>query len=89
MDHFVPMERLPEGFVFPADMKERFGFDAEHRRLWYRGFMSKTDFDRLSRLSEDWAYRRQLEELFRLCEPDIPPVGGFRRLFASMLGLSF
>jgi hypothetical protein len=88
MDHFVPMEKVPEGFVFPADMKDRFWFDAEHRRLVHRGFMSKTDFDRLSRLSDDWGYRRSLEELFRLCGPEEPSASGFRRLVASILGLS-
>ena len=27
--------------------------------------MSKTDFDRLCQLSNDWTFRRTLEELFR------------------------
>jgi hypothetical protein len=65
MDRFVTVDRLPQGFVIPRDMKERVSYDAEGRRLVCHGYMSKTDFDRLSQLTRDWAFRRKLEELFQ------------------------
>ena len=43
--------------------------------------MSKADFDRLSRLHDDWGYRRALEDLFRICTLD-PPGGSPNRLAA-------
>jgi hypothetical protein len=87
MDHFVKLDRLPDGFRVPPDMKDRLCFDDKNHRLVHHGFMSKADFDRLSRLSDDWSYRRQLEELFRLCGPDDLRPRGFRRLIASLIGI--
>ena len=50
--------------------------------------MSKGDFDRLCRLSDDWGYRRPLEELFRQCTPeDGDPTGGLRRWLSLFTGL--
>ena len=87
MDRFVKLDRLPDGLQFPPDLKDRIRYDAESRRLVHRGFMSKADFDRLSRLSDDWGYRRQLEELFRLCGPEEPRPRGLRRLVSAVTGL--
>ena len=87
MDHFVPMERLPAGLEFPPDLRQRIHHDAERRRLVYRGFMSKIEFDRLCQLSDDWSYRRSLEDLFRLCTPeDETRPRGLRRLIAAVAG---
>jgi hypothetical protein len=72
MDHFVKMDRLPDGLKFPQELKDRIHFDPIARRLTFRGYMSKTDFDRLSKISTDWSFRRSLEELFRLSIPDEP-----------------
>jgi hypothetical protein len=66
MDHFVKLDRMPECLEFPADLKERIHFEPETRKLVFRGYMSKSDFDRLSQLTTDWNFRRKLEELFRL-----------------------
>jgi hypothetical protein len=65
MDHFVTVERLPDGLIFPDEFHDRIWFDAQGKKLWFRGYMSKTDFDRLSETTRDWAFRRKLEELFR------------------------
>jgi hypothetical protein len=73
MDHFVKLDKLPDGFEFPGEMKERIHFDAEAHKLVFRGYMSKAEFDRLSQLTRDWKFRRTLEELFCLCVPDDPP----------------
>ena len=84
MEHSVPMERLPAGVTFPPSLAGRIHFDAERKRLAFRGFMSKSDFDALCTLSNDWGYLRPLEDLFRLCVPeDEPRPGGFRRLVAA------
>ena len=66
MDHFVKLDRLPDGLDIPSDLKERIYFDAAGHRLVCRGYMSKGDFDRLSQLTKDWGFRRTLEDLFRV-----------------------
>ncbi len=73
MDHFVKLDRLPEGFAFPVDLEDRFHFDAQDHTLSFRGYMSKADFDRVSQLTSDWKFRRTLEDLFRLCVPEEAP----------------
>ena len=84
MDRFVRLDRLPKGLRFPPDLKERIWFDDNEKRLVYRGFMSKVDFDRLCKLSDDWGYRRPLEELFRLSvEPERKP-NILRRVASSL-----
>ncbi len=88
MDHFVKLDKLPDGYQFPPDLQERIYFDADARKLVFRGYMSKSEFDRLSALTRDWGFRRSLEELFRLSIPEIDPqmVGG-RRLLGSFTKL--
>ena len=84
MEHFVMMPTAPAGLQFPADLADRIRHDPAAGRLIFRGFMSKADFDRLCRLSDDWSYRRPLEALFQLCTPDEP-----RRPLLSRLGSIF
>jgi hypothetical protein len=87
MERFVHMEKLPADLAFPAEYRDRIHFDAATRRLVYRGFMSKSDFDLLCRLSDDWSYRRPLEELFRQCIPEVvSKPRGVRGLLSSLLG---
>lgn len=66
MEHSVRLDRLPEEFEIPASIANRFRYDDAGRRLVFQGFMSKGDFDRLYLISNDWSYRRALEELFRV-----------------------
>jgi hypothetical protein len=85
MDHFVVLEQLPAGLQFPAEYGDRITYDPEARRLYHRGFMCKGDFDRLWLLSEDWSYRRSLENLFRLCTDEGPArPRGFRRWISPL-----
>lgn len=70
MEHSVTMRRRPEGWLFPEDLSGKIRYDEAKQRLCYNGFMSKSEFDRLCLLSDDWSYRRPLEDLFRLCTPD-------------------
>ena len=78
MDHFVKLDRLPDGYEFPADLKDRILFDAAAHKLVFRGYMSKADFDRLCQPTRDWGFRRALEDLFRECVPEVesPSPGG-------------
>jgi hypothetical protein len=87
MDHSVRIDRLPDGLVFPPDLLDRVSFDEARQTLSFRGFMSKADFDRLSRLSENWGYRRSLEELFRLCslESEVSPSNRLASVFARLI----
>jgi hypothetical protein len=84
MDHFVSLDRLPEGFEFPADFKDRIGFDPQAKRLFFRGYMSKTEFDHLSQLTRDWSFRRKLEELFQLSIYENEPRKGGGHGFLSL-----
>jgi hypothetical protein len=85
VEHFVKLDKLPEGLEFPANMKDRLYFDANAHKLIFRGYMSKAEFDQLSQLTTDWSFRRTLEDLFRLCVPEPEPVpGGWRRVLATM-----
>jgi hypothetical protein len=88
VDHFVKLDRLPEGVEFPPPFKDRIQFDPVARKLVFHGYMSKTDFDRLCQLSNDWAFRRTLEDLFRLAIPEVEgrPTG-VRRLLAAVARL--
>lgn len=70
MDHFVKLDMLPEGYEFPSQVADRIHFDPVAHKLVFRGYMSKTDFDRLSQLTNDWNFRGTLEELFRMCTPE-------------------
>ncbi|QDV38898.1 hypothetical protein [Tautonia plasticadhaerens] len=89
MEHGVPLDRLPAGLHFPPEFEGRIRYDADRRRLAFLGFMSRADFDTLSRLSPDWPYRRAVEELFRSgTADDAPPRWGLRRLLASVSGMS-
>jgi hypothetical protein len=83
VDHFINLDRLPDGLEFPPELKDRIQFDPAARKLIFHGYMSKTDFDRLSKVSNDWSFRRRLEELFRLCIPEEPPRRGVGRLLAA------
>jgi hypothetical protein len=87
MERFVRIQKLPEGASFPADLLDRISYDPDRQTLSFRGFMSKADFDRLSRLSEDWGYRRSLEELFRLCsiESQTLPNHRLSSIFARLI----
>jgi len=88
VDHFVKLDRLPDGFEFPPQMRDRIHFDAEAHKLVFRGYMSKADFDRLSELTNDWKFRRTLEELFRLCVPEHEPTpNGLRRFLVAVSNL--
>ena len=85
MDHFVTLERLPEELEFPADLKDRIRLDAQSKRLYFRGYMSKTDFDRICMLTKDWSFRRKVEDLFRVCIDDELPASKAGRGLLSLL----
>jgi hypothetical protein len=84
VEHFVTLPPRSANLAVPPEYSSKLRFEADTHRLVYSGFMSKADFDRLSRLSDDWGYRRALEDLFRLCmiEEQKPPL--LRRLVASL-----
>jgi hypothetical protein len=91
MDHFVKLDRLPDGYEFPPDLRDRILFDPQARRLVFHGYMSKAEFDRLCEQTKDWGFRRALEELFRLSVAEVKPppakprglLGVITRFFAS------
>ncbi len=84
MEHFVTVTKLPAELSFPSEYSDKIHYDAERKRLVFQGVMSKADFDRLSRLSDDWGYRRPLEDLFRLSIEDEPKKPVFRRIVSAL-----
>lgn len=70
MIHLARLERLPENFTVPEPLKSRFWYDAEKQCLAFEGVMYKSTFDRLHALSDNYAYQRALEELFRISVPE-------------------
>jgi hypothetical protein len=65
----VFLDNLPSGLVFPNELASRIRYDAGGRRLFYRGFMSKANFDMLHGLSDDGGYQVAIERLFELSVP--------------------
>jgi hypothetical protein len=87
MEHFVRLDQLPADVKFPPELSDRIRYDSKQRRLVFQGFMSKADFDRLIGIHSDWAVRRALEELFRLCTPEKPAprrASWLRRVMGSL-----
>ena len=78
MDHFVSVDRLPDGLEFPPDLRDKIQFDPGTKRLSFHGYMSKSEFDRISGLTRDWPFRRKLEELFQMSvyDEEQPPKHG-------------
>lgn len=70
--HFVPLLRVPDDLQFPEPLHDRIWFDDQRKCLAFRGFMSKATYDRLDNLTNDDAYQRALDELFRQSVYDEP-----------------
>ena len=84
MDHFVNVDRLPEGFRIPNDLKESLEYEPQTKRLVHHGFMSKEEYDRLVAATSDWSFIRKLEALFQQSTYETPsPPKGLRKIFAA------
>ena len=86
VEHFVPMNGSPWASNSPRPQKRRYG-PIRSKRLVFIGFMSKNEFDRLCRLSDDWGYRRPLGQLFRFCGPSRKRSPSSLQACAGRLGL--
>jgi hypothetical protein len=86
VDRFVTLEKLPGELEFPADLKDKIRLDAQSKRLYFRGYMSKAEFDRICLLTNDWSFRRKLEELFRECVDDGEPASKRGHGLLSLFG---
>jgi hypothetical protein len=64
MEHFVPLKHFPAGLTFPVEFQDRIRYDTARHRLIFNGFMRKTDYDTLARLSSDLEYLDALQHLF-------------------------
>lgn len=83
MIQYVALSVPPADFQVPDDLKERFWYDRRRQRLCFDGFMSKSTYDQLLKLSRDVQYRRALEALFRSSIPE-DNVGSFQRRKAAI-----
>lgn len=88
MDHFVRLDGLPDGYEIPSDLRDKLQFDAAGHRLVFRGYMSKTEFDRICEPTRDWGFRRSVEKLFleTVHEPE-PVRPGKNRVFGILAKL--
>lgn len=66
MEHSAPLRQLPPGFEFPEKFKDRMRYDAERKQLVFSGFMCKSNYDELVRLSSSAEYQVAVERLFEL-----------------------
>ena len=88
MDHFVKLDRLPDNYEIPGPLSEKLHFDAEGHRLVFRGYMSKTEFDRICESTRDWGFRRSVEELFlKSVDQSEPAPEGKNRVFGILTRL--
>lgn len=63
--HKVKLSQLPRDVQFPPELSVKVSYSIEAQELRFAGFMSKTDFDKLVRVSADLSYQRALERLFQ------------------------
>jgi hypothetical protein len=70
MDHQVPLREIPPELAVPDELKQRFRYDDQRKRLCFDGFMSKAVFDRLEKLDADSDFQHALDELFRISTPE-------------------
>jgi hypothetical protein len=68
--HAVRLDSLPAGLVFPPALAQRVYFDHQTQRLVFRGFMYKSDYDRLAQLDSSVACRRAIQLAFTA--PPVP-----------------
>lgn len=66
MDYAVKVRSLPKDLEFPPELRSRIRFDPAMKQLVFHGFMSKADYDRLTRLHSDLEYLRAVERLFQI-----------------------
>ncbi len=60
----VPLDKLPEGLVFPKEMKDKISYDEANKTLTFKGNMTTVDKDNLSKLSQDPTYQKALNLLY-------------------------
>jgi hypothetical protein len=88
MEHSVKLEALAAGLEFPESLRGRIAYDAANKRLVFRGFMSKGEFDILTSLHNDLQYRRAVDVLFRVStDVDGRPFRWFRGVLAVLVVL--
>ncbi len=61
----IRLERLPPNLQFNDDYPEPIRYDAQRKRLVYRGFMTSVSYTYLRRRSGDPAYLEALDALFQ------------------------
>ncbi|MFO0956581.1 MAG: hypothetical protein U0800_03830 [Isosphaeraceae bacterium] len=76
--HRTSLERLPAGLSWPGDLADRVSYDPSKHTLSFAGYMSKSTFDRLANLSDDWDYRDAVERLFQESLPESDPIAADR-----------
>ena len=85
MQHFASLQQLPRGLEFPESLKDRIRFDADKKRLYFRGFMTKAEYDQLARLGQNLEYQLAVEQLFELSAENENPQ--FRRVARALVVL--
>lgn len=83
MEYAVKVGSIPAGLRFPDQLQKRIRFEADNQQLVFQGFMYKSDYDQLIRLSQDVSYQNAVAKLFQLSTDSDPPQ---MRKFGRILG---
>jgi hypothetical protein len=88
MVHYSKLRKLPVGLKLPTDLADHIFFDAQKKRLSFKGFMSKSQYDRLMQLDADRDYQEAVNRFFQLsAEDDNPIVRGIGRVLAGLVAV--
>jgi hypothetical protein len=74
MESPVSLPQLPDRFEVPQQLSDRLSCDAKRSELVFREVMSKSIFDKVRKVSADFAYQRSVEQLIR--EATAPEAAG-------------
>jgi hypothetical protein len=85
MEHAVKVGSIPTNIQFPVNLGDRIRFEPSRQKLVFRGFMSKSEYDQLMRLSQDAQYQSAVSELFQLStDTDSPQLRQFGRVLTIL-----
>ena len=85
MEQAVKVGSIPANIQFPDNLRGRIRFEESHHRLIFRGFMCKSDYDQLMRLSQDANYQNAVSHLFQISTvSDSPQMRRLGRVLATL-----
>ena len=85
MEYSVKVYSIPPDIHIPENLRKKIRFDSAQKQIVFRGFMCKTDYDQLMRLSDDVSFQSGVSQLFQISTvSDAPPMRRYRQILAAM-----